>query len=152
RDAQDRRPLAPRNRRAPGRRRTHGLAISRAGHDRSRRSFLQRSQRQRGRAVSEQASAKDARAAAGQWLERREFGPWDAADQKALAASPSHMVEFLRVEQVWKRADRLRALNRPMREAKPAPQKTPLSFIPKLAAAFAMVAAVGIGVGAYVLN
>ena len=106
--------------------------------------------------MSEQASAKDARAAAGQWLERREFGPWDAADQKALdawlAASPSHMVEFLRVEQVWKRADRLRALNRPMREAKPAPQKTPLSFIPKLAAAFAMIAAVGIGVGAYVLN
>ena len=92
--------------------------------------------------MSEQASAKDARAAAGQWLERREFGPWDAADQKALdawlAASPSHMVEFLRVEQVWKRADRLRALNRPMREAKPAPQKTPLSFIPKLAAAFAL--------------
>jgi len=106
--------------------------------------------------MSESASAKDVRAAAGAWLERREFGPWTDADQKQLDAwlnaSPSNMVEFLRVEQVWKRADRLRALNRPMRESKPAPQKTPLSFVPKLAAAFAMIAAVGIGVGAYMLN
>jgi transmembrane sensor len=106
--------------------------------------------------MSEPASAKDVRAQAGAWLERREFGPWSEADQKALdawlAASASHMVEFLRVEQVWKRADRLRALNRPMRETKPAPQKTPLSFIPKFAAALAMIAAVGVGVGAYMLN
>ena len=106
--------------------------------------------------MSEHASAKDARTAAGEWLQRREFGPWSDADQKALdawlAASPSHMVEFLRVELVWKRADRLRALNRPMRESKPAQQKSPFAVIPKLAAAFAMIAAVGIGVGAYMLN
>ena len=79
--------------------------------------------------MSEQSSAKDARAQAGAWLERREFGPWNDADRRQLdawlAASPSHMVEFLRVEQVWKRADRLRALNRPMRETKPAPQHIP---------------------------
>ena len=98
--------------------------------------------------------AKDARAQAGQWLERREFGPWTDADQAELdawlAASPSNMVAFLRVERVWNRAERLRALNRPMREQSPAPQKTPLSVLPKLAAAFAFVAAFGIG--AYLMN
>ncbi|HVP83829.1 MAG TPA: FecR domain-containing protein [Rhizomicrobium sp.] len=98
--------------------------------------------------------AKDARAQAGQWLERREFGPWTDADQAELdawlAASPSNMVAFLRVERVWNRAERLRALNRPMREQSPAPQKTPLSVLPKLAAAFAFVAAFGIG--AYLMS
>ncbi len=95
------------------------------------------------------ASAKEARAKAGQWLERREFGPWTAADQAEfdawLAASPSNMVAYLRVERVWNRAERLRALSRPMREPKPEPQKNPLSALPKLAAVFAFAATFGIG-------
>jgi transmembrane sensor len=95
------------------------------------------------------STAKDARAQAGSWLERREFGAWDASAQAEfdawLNASPSNAVAFLRVEEMWKRADRLRALNRPMRETAPASQASPLSFLPKLAAAFALIAAVGIG-------
>jgi len=93
--------------------------------------------------------AKEARAQAGAWLERREFGPWTESDQAELnawlAASPSNMVAFLRVERVWNRAERLRALNRPMREQQPTPQRTPFSILPKLAAAFALVAAFGVG-------
>jgi transmembrane sensor len=93
--------------------------------------------------------AKDARALAGAWLERREFGAWDATVQAELdawlSASPSNAVAFLRVEEVWKRADRLRALNRPMREVTPTSQAGSFSFLPKLAAAFALIAAVGIG-------
>jgi transmembrane sensor len=100
------------------------------------------------------SSAKEARAQAGQWLERREFGPWTNADQAELdawlAASPSNMVAFLRVERVWDRAERLRALNRPMREQSPAPRKSPLSVLPKLAAAFAFV--VAFGIGAYLMS
>ena len=100
------------------------------------------------------SSAKDARAEAGAWLERREFTSWSAEDQAAfdawLNASPSNAVAFLRIEQVWKRADRLRALNRPMRESAPAPQPSPLSLLPKLAAALTMIAAIGFG--AYMLG
>jgi len=99
------------------------------------------------------ASAKDARAEASAWLERREFGQWSPTDQAAFdawaEAAPANMVAFLRVEQVWQRADRLRALGRPMR---PAPQEVPrhpLSILPKLVAAVAILATIGMGAWFY---
>ncbi len=94
-------------------------------------------------------SAKQARAAASAWLARREFGNWSPEDQAAFeawaAASPSHMVAYLRVEQVWQRAERLRALSRPMRAAKPqAPAAA--SILPKMVAVLFLFATIGMGV------
>ncbi len=104
--------------------------------------------------IPNRSPAKDARAQAGAWLERREFGIWGADDEAEfdawLKASPSNAIAFLRVEQVWKRADRLRALNRPMRETRLMPQSGTLSVLPKLAAACAVIAAIGFG--AYILG
>ena len=58
--------------------------------------------------------AKDIRARAADWLERREREDWNDADQAALdvwlAQSPANLIAYLRVDDVWTRADRLTAL------------------------------------------
>jgi len=58
-----------------------------------------------------------AQAAAAAWLERRERGSWTSADQADfdtwLAQSPAHVVAYLRLEDVWARANRLKSLDRP---------------------------------------
>jgi transmembrane sensor len=62
-------------------------------------------------------SAKQSRAHAAAWLERRHREDWTAQDQVEfdawLADSPAHMVAYVRVETAWKRADRLSVLRRP---------------------------------------
>src|ERR1700739_4699814 len=53
-------------------------------------------------------------AAAGDWLAKRDSGDWTEEDQACferwLGASTLHRVAYLRIEQVWERSARLRAL------------------------------------------
>ena len=53
-------------------------------------------------------------AAAGDWLAKRDSGDWTEEDQVCfehwLSASTLHRVAYLRIEQVWERSARLRAL------------------------------------------
>ncbi len=52
--------------------------------------------------------------AAGDWLARRDSGDWSGEDQRRfdawLGESPLHRVAFLRIEHVWERTERLKAL------------------------------------------
>jgi len=58
--------------------------------------------------------ADDVQAEAGAWITRRDSTEWSNADQAALdawlAASTAHMIAFIRLDDMWKRADRLKAL------------------------------------------
>jgi transmembrane sensor len=67
--------------------------------------------------------------AAGDWFAKRESGQWSADDQERfdrwLSESP-HRVAYLRIERVWERAERLKALRSPVGEV-PPPGKWVLS-------------------------
>ena len=96
-------------------------------------------------------SARELRAEAAIWLERRDCAEWSLKDQAELdawlAQSPGHMVAFLRAEAAWQRADRLSAFGSAPQETTPAPVRqrlfTPLLL--KLAAAIGLIAVIGIG-------
>jgi transmembrane sensor len=93
-------------------------------------------------------SARELRAEAAIWLERRDCDEWSLKDQEALdvwlARSPGHMVAYLRAEAAWRRADRLSAFGPATQEA-PAPQRLFTPLLLKLAAAFGLIAMLGIG-------
>jgi transmembrane sensor len=59
-------------------------------------------------------SAKDLKARAAQWFERRNFWKWDEGDEAAfvewLNESLAHRAAYVRVEAAWKRTERLSAL------------------------------------------
>jgi transmembrane sensor len=61
---------------------------------------------------------------AGDWLASRDSDRWSERDQAALdawiAASPAHRIAYLRLESVWRRADRLASLRGPERDDEPA--------------------------------
>lgn len=61
-----------------------------------------------------ESAALEIDAVASDWIERREFGPWSDADQKALDAwigqSLAHRIAFVRIEAGWNGAGRLAAL------------------------------------------
>lgn len=63
------------------------------------------------------SSAADIEVAAAQWVTRRTDPGWNAHDQAALdawlQADTAHRVAFLRLESVWRRADRLSAMRTP---------------------------------------
>lgn len=92
-------------------------------------------------------NALDVEAQAALWLERRDRADWDASQQAAmdawLAVSSAHRLAYLRLFAAWQQADRLAALHRPRlnrlmfmgRKAGPAALR--------LAAASAVVAAIG---------
>jgi len=67
---------------------------------------------------------------AGDWFAKRESGDWTAVDQDAfdlwLNESPLHRVAYLRIEHVWERAERLKALRSATSEV-PPPDKWVLS-------------------------
>jgi transmembrane sensor len=91
-------------------------------------------------------NVKEIRAQASAWLRRREFQDWDAATQKEFEAwrkaSPANAVAYLRVEQIWRRADKLRVLKHPAREEKSLPARLK-SILPKIGAAIVIVGLVG---------
>src|SRR6185437_9213291 len=105
----DRRPVAQGNRPTHGYQRRHGSPPSHRRPPRARRSSLWR-----GLVEMSDVSAHTVRLTAAEWHDRRERDDWTKDDQAALAAwlaqSPAHKVAFLRVDAVWKRADRLTAL------------------------------------------
>jgi transmembrane sensor len=84
-------------------------------------------------------------AAAGDWFAKRESGEWSAADQEQfdrwIAESPRHRVAYLRIEHVWERAERLKALRSPTSDV-PSPGKWVLSpfFDPSASTAASSVA------------
>jgi transmembrane sensor len=88
---------------------------------------------------------------ASEWLERRERGDWNNRDQEEfdtwLAASPAHLIAYIRVEDIWNRANRLSALNRPERKNGEILKRW--VSVERVAAIFAVVILSGIGVNAY---
>ena len=106
---------------------------------------------------SSPACARDVRAAAAEWHDRREREDWTAAKQAELdawlAQSPAHAVAFLRVDAAWSRADRLSALGNPARDMAVEPQakagnRGGLLLYLRLAAAAILIAGLG-SAGAY---
>jgi transmembrane sensor len=98
---------------------------------------------------------KEIRAQASAWLRRREFQDWDAATQKEFEAwrraSPANAVAYLRVEQIWRRADKLRVLKHPVRAEKSLPVRLK-SLLPKVGAAIVVAGLVGFASQIYFAN
>ena len=89
------------------------------------------------------------------WIEQRESEEWNAQSQVALdawlAQSPAHMVAYLRAEDVWGRANRLRALSHPITDiAVRGRWSTPALL--KIAAGLAIIAAIGFSASQTVLR
>ncbi len=97
--------------------------------------------------------AKDVDLRAAEWLERREREDWNEADQAALdgwfAASSAHRIAYLRVEAAWTRAHRLGALRRPNRSGAVFAATGRLHLLARIAAAVAILSAVGAGTAIY---
>jgi transmembrane sensor len=94
------------------------------------------------------------KAEAAVWVERRANSVWSESNQRELdawiAASPAHLVAYLRADDIWKRADRLRALNRPLPMKSDAEDKSSVKPIMlKIAAVFAVTALIGTGAAFY---
>ncbi len=97
--------------------------------------------------------AKSTRARAADWHDRRERGDWSEADQIALdawlAASPAHVVAYLRVDAAWQRADRLSALKQsPPENAHGARRRFKFRF-GSFAAGFGVLTVLGIAAAVY---
>ena len=96
------------------------------------------------RTIISNAREVDARAA--EWIERRNFGEWNEADQAALDAwieeSVVHRVAFVRLDTGWQQTERLVAL-RPFKANEPEPRGRKGIFI-GVAAALAIAAMLGI--------
>jgi transmembrane sensor len=81
------------------------------------------------------------------WLERREREDWNERDRTELdswlSQSPIHTVTFLRIEDVWIRADRLRALGRPARrDTQLVANKSNWPIFPRIAVSLAFLVAI----------
>ena len=91
--------------------------------------------------------AEIVQSSASEWLERRERDDWSERDQREfdfwLTASPAHVIAYMRVEDVWNRANRLQALNHPERGTAEVFGRWPL--VGKIAAVCAMAVLAGIG-------
>ena len=96
----------------------------------------------RGRENVSDITVRDIRERAAGWLvKRRDHDDWSERDQAELDGwlekSSSHMVAYLRVDNAWRRVDRLRALRRPTHE------KRQIASFLKIAAALSVVVAFG---------
>jgi transmembrane sensor len=93
-------------------------------------------------------NSREIQNAAAAWIELRESGEWNAEKQEALevwlAESPAHRVAYLRASDIWKRANRLRALSHSTSEAV-FPNRPVLPIILRLAAVVTVVVALGAG-------
>lgn len=102
------------------------------------------------------ANSGDIEAEASGWLERRNFGHWDEAAERAFDAwirqSSAHEVAFLRLEAAWRRTGRLAALRAPAPDA--TERATKIGLLPILfgiAASLAVLAVIGIAAGKFLL-
>ncbi len=100
-------------------------------------------------------NVKEIRAQASAWLRRREFQDWDAATQEEFEAwrnaSSANAVAYLRVEQIWRRADKLRVLKHPARAENLLPARLK-SILPKAGAAIIVAGLVGFAGQVYFAN
>jgi len=102
-------------------------------------------------------TAKDIQLRAAEWImERREAKDWTAEDQAALdawlAESPAHLLAYWRLDAAWNRTHTLAAMNNPSLDiANEAVSKQVFPFL-KIAAAFIVVAAMGLGLTNYFLS
>lgn len=81
---------------------------------------------------------------AARWIRRKEFGDWDEATMRAceawLAQSVLHRVAYLRLEEGWKRTERLAALHEPeFRRAHPLRSSRNWTGLLRVAVAAAVV-------------
>jgi len=96
--------------------------------------------------------AKEVRARAADWLQRRNFWTWSEDDERALetwlAESLSHRVAYWRLRSAWERSEKLTALRGPGFGQQQQTQPQPRRFLPILkmaAAGVALIAALGVG-------
>ncbi|HEV2561065.1 MAG TPA: FecR domain-containing protein [Rhizomicrobium sp.] len=98
------------------------------------------------------ARAKDVRAQAVHWFERRHFWDWSDRDQAEfdawLAQSFAHRAAYVRLDTVWQRAELISAF----RPASPSPRSAMFPLLLKMAAGFAIVAVIGAGTAAYLMR
>lgn len=88
---------------------------------------------------------------AAKWAARRDSDDWSAQEQAQLeewlAQSTSHRVAYLRLQSVWRRADRLAALSQPsLAHAQPKPRKVIRRASYAVAASIALTAMVSVTV------
>jgi transmembrane sensor len=103
---------------------------------------------------AEAMPARQIKARAAAWLERRHFWDWSAEDQAALdawrAESSAHEVAYLRMEAAWSRTERLAAL-RPSENENSVPSRNSSRLLSRAVAGVAM-AAVLVVAGAYYIS
>lgn len=97
--------------------------------------------------------ANEIETVASSWLERGERDDWNDTSRaeldRWLAESPSHMVAYLRIQDVWERANRLTALNKPPRPtaaSKPASRQG----LFRMVASVIVIGGVAVGLNTYV--
>jgi transmembrane sensor len=99
-------------------------------------------------------AARDVRAHAAEWLERRVAEDWSQKDQAELdswlAESATHKVAYMRVRAAWNKADRIVVLHKaPFHPASASPSKGVLPAAFRIAAALIVLSAIGIGAAQY---
>ncbi len=99
---------------------------------------------------SPSTNVEEVMANAGNWIARRDHSEWSAQDQSELnawlAKSPSHMISFLRLDDIWQRANRLKALKHPKRGGLAMLQQWVLRpLIARIAAIFVVAGLVAVG-------
>ncbi|HEV2561083.1 MAG TPA: FecR domain-containing protein [Rhizomicrobium sp.] len=104
--------------------------------------------------VSTSARNIDLRAA--DFVQRRNLWDWSAENQAELdswlAASLAHRAAFLRLNNVWERAERLSALGRPtLEQVEPAPRKLLSPTLGRIAAVIAAITVLGGAAGYFLL-
>jgi transmembrane sensor len=100
------------------------------------------------------ANAKAIQLRAAEWIaERHEAGEWGEEDQAALdawlAESPAHLLAYWRLDAAWNRTHTLAEARAPALEAR---VRLPLPLLLKIAAAFAVVAVLGMTATNYALK
>jgi transmembrane sensor len=99
--------------------------------------------------------ASDVADKAADWIQRRDFWSWSAADQEELdlwlSASLAHRIAYHRLDSAWARTARLTAL-RPSAQPEEPPTKPSHSAIVRMAAALIIVGLLGAGGASYYLR
>jgi transmembrane sensor len=96
-------------------------------------------------------------ATAAQWIRRKEFGDWNESTARELETwleqSVLHRVAYLRLEEGWKRTERLAALRLPeFRKVEPSRPPRRWTIFLQIAAAAVVVAVLGVAGQAYFLS
>jgi transmembrane sensor len=99
-------------------------------------------------------NADEVQILAGAWIAKRDHSDWSAKDQNDLdawlAESPAHMIAFLRLSDIWQRANRLRALGHQTGGGSALLRQQGFkTFVARFAAALAIVVLAVVGFARY---